>query len=95
MHEANISVHLSVLRNEYLAIAFDYFSHSIVEIATLVAGSPCSDVNAKLAYQILPIELGAHIALVPPEALPPAEAPAPALQVSDIQDPALPPVADL
>lgn len=61
----------------------------------LFVGSPCSDINAKLAYQILPIEPGALFALVPPEALPPAEAPAPALQVSDIQDPALPPVANL
>lgn len=38
MHAANISVHVSVLRNEYLAIAFDYSSDPIIEIATLVAG---------------------------------------------------------
>ncbi|KAG6481962.1 glycerophosphodiester phosphodiesterase GDPDL7-like [Zingiber officinale] len=111
MHAANISVHASVFRNEYLAIAFDYFSDPMVELATFVAGvevdavvtefpataaaylrSPCSDLNAKLDYSILPIEPGSLLALAPPEALPPAEAPAPALQVADIQDPPLPPV---
>lgn len=38
MHAANISVHVSVFRNEYLAIAFDYFSDPMVELATFVAG---------------------------------------------------------
>lgn len=38
MHAANISVYVSVLRNEFLAIAFDYFSDPMVELATYVAG---------------------------------------------------------
>lgn len=38
MHSANISVYVSVLRNEFLAIAFDYFSDPIVELATYAAG---------------------------------------------------------
>ncbi|CAL9196333.1 unnamed protein product [Musa hybrid cultivar] len=114
MHAANISVYVSVLRNEFLAIAFDYFSDPMVELATYVAGvqvdgvvtefpatlaayfrSPCSNMNAKLSYSILPVEPGSLLSLVSPEALPPAEAPAPVLAVADIQDPPLPPVADL
>ncbi|KAL1217547.1 Glycerophosphodiester phosphodiesterase GDPDL7 [Cardamine amara subsp. amara] len=39
MHKANISVYVSVLRNEYIAIAFDYFSDPTVELATFIAGS--------------------------------------------------------
>ncbi|RWV88039.1 hypothetical protein BHE74_00045436 [Ensete ventricosum] len=38
MHAANISVYVSVLRNEFLTIAFDYFSDPMVELATYVAG---------------------------------------------------------
>ncbi|KAJ8461742.1 hypothetical protein OPV22_034668 [Ensete ventricosum] len=114
MHASNVSVYVSVLRNEFLAIAFDYFSDPMVEIATYVAGvqvdgvvtefpatlaayfrSPCSNLNAKLSYSILPVEPGSLLSLVAPEALPPAEAPAPVLAVADIQDTPLPPVADL
>ena len=39
MHKGNISVYVSVLRNEYLSIAFDYFSDPTVEIATFIAGN--------------------------------------------------------
>ncbi|XP_010453117.1 PREDICTED: glycerophosphodiester phosphodiesterase GDPDL6 [Camelina sativa] len=39
MHKANISVYVSVLRNEYISIAFDYFSDPTVELATFIAGS--------------------------------------------------------
>ncbi|VVB16395.1 unnamed protein product [Arabis nemorensis] len=39
MHKGNISVYVSVLRNEYISIAFDYFSDPTIEIATFIAGS--------------------------------------------------------
>ncbi|CAN6976023.1 unnamed protein product [Brassica oleracea var. botrytis] len=39
MHKGNVSVYVSVLRNEYLSIAFDYFSDPTVEIATFIAGN--------------------------------------------------------
>ncbi|CAD5173509.1 unnamed protein product [Musa acuminata subsp. malaccensis] len=114
MHAANISVYVSVLRNEFLTIAFDYFSDPMVELATYVAGvgvdgvvtefpataaaylkSPCSDLNANLPYSILPAEPGTLLSLASPDAAPPAEAPAPVLEVADVVDPPLPPVADL
>jgi len=38
MHAANISVYVSVLRNEYISLAFDYFADPILELATYVAG---------------------------------------------------------
>ncbi|KAK1288776.1 putative glycerophosphoryl diester phosphodiesterase 2 [Acorus calamus] len=38
MHGANVSVYVSVLRNEFTAIAFDFFSDPVVEIATYVGG---------------------------------------------------------
>lgn len=36
--KANISVYVYVLRNEYITLAFDYFSDPMVEIATFVTG---------------------------------------------------------
>ncbi|RWR91117.1 glycerophosphodiester phosphodiesterase GDPDL7 [Cinnamomum micranthum f. kanehirae] len=36
MHAANISVYVSTLINEYVAIAFDYFSDPMVEISTYI-----------------------------------------------------------
>ncbi|KAL0729259.1 hypothetical protein Bca4012_025352 [Brassica carinata] len=39
MHKGNISVYVSVLRNEYLSITFDYFSDPTVELATFIAGN--------------------------------------------------------
>ncbi|KAJ4963439.1 hypothetical protein NE237_023378 [Protea cynaroides] len=112
MHAANISVYVSVLRNEYTQIAFDFFSDPIVEIATYVSNigvdgivteypatasafkrSPCANVDADLPYTILPAEAGSLLALASPEVLPPAEAPAPPLDVADVIDPPLPPVA--
>ncbi|KAJ4907832.1 Glycerophosphodiester phosphodiesterase GDPDL7 [Raphanus sativus] len=39
MHKGNVSVYVSVLRNEYLSIAFDYFSDPTVELATFIAGN--------------------------------------------------------
>lgn len=37
--KANISVYVYVLRNEFITLAFDYYSDPIVEIATLVGGA--------------------------------------------------------
>ncbi|XP_034699612.1 glycerophosphodiester phosphodiesterase GDPDL7-like [Vitis riparia] len=112
LHAANISAYVSVLRNEYVAIAFDFFSDPLVELATYVGRigidgvvtdypktadaylrSPCSDLNAKVAYSILPAEAGALLGLAEPEVLPPAEAPGPPLTVDDVVDPPLPQVS--
>ncbi|XP_073004059.1 glycerophosphodiester phosphodiesterase GDPDL7-like [Typha latifolia] len=114
MQAANISVFVSVLRNEFIAIAFDFFSDPMAELATYITGmgvngvvtefpatasaymkSPCSEMNAKLSYTILPTEPGSLLSLAPPEALPPAQAPAPVLNDSDVVDPPLPPVIDV
>lgn len=46
-----------------------------------------------LPYSILPIQPGSLLSLAPAEALPPAEAPAPVLEVTDITYPPLPAVA--
>ncbi|KAK4757567.1 hypothetical protein SAY87_018868 [Trapa incisa] len=109
MHAANLSVYVSVFKNEYLALAFDYYSDPVLELATYVVGmgvdgvvtdfpatatrymrSRCFDINGDRA--ILPIQPGSLMDLVE-GAGPPAEAPAPALDVSDVVDPPLPPVA--
>ncbi|KAK9099256.1 hypothetical protein Syun_026301 [Stephania yunnanensis] len=39
MHSANVSVYVSVLRNEFTSIAFDFFSDPMVELATYIAGA--------------------------------------------------------
>ncbi|KAI0502592.1 hypothetical protein KFK09_017546 [Dendrobium nobile] len=114
MHKSNISVYVSVLRNEFTTIAYDFFSDPIVEIATFVGGigvdgliteypataraylrTPCSNVNAKLSYTILPAEAGGLAGLAAPEALPPAQSPAPPLRPVDVVDPPLPDVANI
>ncbi|XP_047308141.1 glycerophosphodiester phosphodiesterase GDPDL7-like [Impatiens glandulifera] len=38
MHAANISVYVSVFRNEYISMAFDYFADPMVELATFIGG---------------------------------------------------------
>ncbi|XP_020102403.1 glycerophosphodiester phosphodiesterase GDPDL7-like [Ananas comosus] len=38
LHAANLSVYVSVLRNEFIMIAFDFFSDPLAEIATYVGG---------------------------------------------------------
>ncbi|XP_039132567.1 glycerophosphodiester phosphodiesterase GDPDL6-like [Dioscorea cayenensis subsp. rotundata] len=111
MFAANISVFVSVLRNEFMALAFDYFSDPTVEVATYVLGlgldgvvteypatassymrSPCFYSDADLPYTILAAQPGSLLQLAPPDALPPAQPPAPVLQPADVDDPPLPPV---
>ncbi|XP_057967689.1 glycerophosphodiester phosphodiesterase GDPDL7-like [Malania oleifera] len=112
MHAANISVYVSVLRNEFTTLAMDYFSDPMVELATLIEGlqvdgvvteypatanayltTKCSDLNANTQFPILPVETGSLLSLVSGDALAPANAPLPPLDVSDVIDPPLPPVA--
>lgn len=38
MQQANISVYVSVLRNEFTTIAYDFFSDPFMEIASFVGG---------------------------------------------------------
>jgi len=56
--------------------------------------SPCTNTD-KPDYNILPAQAGSLLSLVPREAQPPAETPLPPLQVSDVVDPPLPPVANI
>ncbi|KMT03575.1 hypothetical protein BVRB_8g192510 [Beta vulgaris subsp. vulgaris] len=56
--------------------------------------SPCSDpTKTNLEYPISPVEAGALLEIVVPQALPPSGAPAPALEAASIVDPPLPPVS--
>ncbi|KAK9131126.1 hypothetical protein Sjap_011613 [Stephania japonica] len=96
MHSANVSVYVSVLRNEFTSIAFDFFSDPMVELATYIAGAGADGVVTEypataVAYLTQP---GGLLDLVPPEILPPAAAPNPSLKPADVVDPPLPPVAD-
>ncbi|GAB2216247.1 hypothetical protein Droror1_Dr00024017 [Drosera rotundifolia] len=118
MHAANISVYVSTLYNEYVALGFDYFADPLVEITTFVKGlhvdgvvteypltasrymrSPCSDPSSKprtdkFQVTFLPVEPGAVYSIAPDDARPPAAAPAPSLEVSDVVDPPLPEVTN-
>ncbi|XP_010943202.1 glycerophosphodiester phosphodiesterase GDPDL7 [Elaeis guineensis] len=57
--------------------------------------SPCSDMEANLPFTILGVEPGSLLKEAQPEVLPPAQAPAPALDAVDIVDPPLPPVVKI
>lgn len=39
MHAANLSVHVSILYNEYTTLAFDFFDDPMLELATFVEGA--------------------------------------------------------
>ncbi|KAE9604523.1 putative glycerophosphodiester phosphodiesterase [Lupinus albus] len=111
MKDANLTVFVHTLRNEYVSLALDYWSDPNVEIATYVHSakvdgivtdfpatasrymrSPCSDPNNDPT--ILPAKPGELLRTVAPELLPPAEAPLPPLEVSNVVDPPLPPVSN-
>lgn len=55
--------------------------------------SPCSDINSK-GYIVPAAQTGYLLSMAPPEAQPPAQAPNPALDVSDVLDPPLPAVSN-
>lgn len=93
LHAANVSVFVSVMRNEYVAIAFDYFSDPIVELATFIAGVGIDGVITD--YPATAAQPGGLMSVADPQALPPAAAPNPALTPADVIDPPLPPVADV
>ncbi|KAJ0090194.1 hypothetical protein Patl1_14733 [Pistacia atlantica] len=38
MHSANISVYVSVFKNEFISLAFDYFTDPVIELATYIGG---------------------------------------------------------
>ncbi|KAJ0089654.1 hypothetical protein Patl1_14750 [Pistacia atlantica] len=113
MHSADISVYVSVFKNEFISLAFDYFADPIIELATYIGGmgvdgiviefpataskylrNPCSDLNADLPYAILPIAPGDMLSIIPEPVQPPTSAPSPSLNIADIVDPPLPPVAN-
>ncbi|GJW61479.1 glycerophosphodiester phosphodiesterase GDPDL7 [Tanacetum coccineum] len=54
--------------------------------------NPCVDANSTAPFVFMPIKPGDYLAQVEPAVLPPASAPIPPLQVTDVIDPPLPPV---
>ncbi|GAB4832715.1 hypothetical protein Ancab_006733 [Ancistrocladus abbreviatus] len=113
MHSMNISVYVTHLQNEFVSLAFDYFSDPYVEIATFLKGlkvdgvvtdypatmstylrSPCAELNeGNNEITFSEVELGVLLAVGRSDSPPPAEAPGPVLQISDVVDPPLPAVA--
>ncbi|KAA8547043.1 hypothetical protein F0562_003473 [Nyssa sinensis] len=96
MHK--VSVYVSAFRNEFVSMAFDYLSDPMAELATFVGayqddGFVTEYPATRSTYMIVTSQPGDLLKLIQPEALPPAEAPAPAPDVSDVVDPPLPPVA--
>ncbi|WVZ79283.1 hypothetical protein U9M48_026883, partial [Paspalum notatum var. saurae] len=65
---------------EFPATAAEYFR------------SPCSDFSKNLSYTIMPAKPGFLLNLTDSSLLPPAQEPAPVLELADIVDPPLPPV---
>lgn len=59
-----------------------------------MTGSPCADPKSTAPYVFNPIKPGDYLAQVEPKLLPPAAAPIPPLQVTDVVDPPLPAVND-
>ncbi|GMN72504.1 hypothetical protein TIFTF001_052866 [Ficus carica] len=83
MHAANLCVYVNELRNEYVTLAFIYFSDPIVEI-TATSYVQVDEVDG--------LTLFSAKSLTQPEIQPPAQAPAAPLQVKDAVDPPFLPV---
>ncbi|MED6113856.1 hypothetical protein PIB30_074739 [Stylosanthes scabra] len=109
LKDANLTVFVHNLKNEFISLAFDFWSDPNIAMATFIQTakvdgivtdfpatasrymrSPCSDPNH--VPSILPAQPGDLMSTVDPQALPPAEAPFPALEVADVVDPPLPAV---
>ncbi|XVF35531.1 hypothetical protein REPUB_Repub18cG0153800 [Reevesia pubescens] len=73
MHAANISVYVFVLRNEFVALPFDFYSDPTVELATYVAGLEVDGVVTEFPataskYMRSPcVDLNGQIAVIPAE----------------------------
>ncbi|XVE97491.1 hypothetical protein REPUB_Repub03eG0024300 [Reevesia pubescens] len=71
MHAANISVYVSVLRNEFVALAFDFYADPTVELATYVAALEVDGVITEFPattsrYMRSPcVDLNGEIAVIP------------------------------
>ncbi|MED6180855.1 hypothetical protein PIB30_013938 [Stylosanthes scabra] len=109
LKDANLTVFVHNLKNEFISLAFDFWSDPNIAMATFIQTakvdgivtdfpatasrymrSPCSDPNH--VPSILPAQPGDLMSTVDPQALPPAEAPFPSLEVADVVDPPLPAV---
>ncbi|GMI89306.1 Glycerophosphodiester phosphodiesterase (GDPD) like 7, SHV3-like 5 [Hibiscus trionum] len=107
MRAAKISVYVYVLRNEFVALPFDYFADPTRELATYVAALEVDGVITEFPATasrymrspcvVLPAEPGALLKQASSGALvlPPANPPNPPLQVADVVDPPLPAVTDI
>ncbi|OMO61762.1 Glycerophosphoryl diester phosphodiesterase [Corchorus capsularis] len=73
MHKANISVYVSVFRNEFVSLAFDFFADPTVELATYVAALEVDGVITEFPgtasrYMRSPcVDLNAPVAIMPAE----------------------------
>nr|XP_043626645.1 glycerophosphodiester phosphodiesterase GDPDL7-like [Erigeron canadensis] len=56
--------------------------------------NPCADPNSTAPFIFQPVKPGDYLTQVDPKVVPPAAAPIPPLQVTDVVDPPLPPVND-
>ncbi|XP_010913956.1 glycerophosphodiester phosphodiesterase GDPDL4 [Elaeis guineensis] len=61
--------------------------------ATVYKRNACSKLGDKAPTYMLPVQVGDLLGLMAPEALPPALAPMPVLEVSDVVEPPLPPAS--
>ncbi|OAY31786.2 hypothetical protein MANES_14G142100v8 [Manihot esculenta] len=110
LKRANLTVYISVMRNEFFSLAFDYMADPTVEIATfaefnmdgLVSEYPAT-VNRYFTNVCSDLDTTPYvIAIQPPYLIQllgnipgPASAPNPPLKPADVVDPALPPVAKI
>ncbi|XP_022728843.1 glycerophosphodiester phosphodiesterase GDPDL7-like [Durio zibethinus] len=73
MHAANISVYIAVLRNEFVALPFDFYADPMVELATYVAALEVDGVITEFPgtasrYMRSPcVDLNGEIAIIPAE----------------------------
>ncbi|GJY21964.1 glycerophosphodiester phosphodiesterase GDPDL7 [Tanacetum coccineum] len=76
----------------FIAAGIDGVITDNPKTASAFMRNPCVDPNSTAPFVFMPIKPGDYLAQVEPAVLPPASAPIPPLQVTDVVDPPLPPV---
>ncbi|RWW27580.1 hypothetical protein GW17_00007985 [Ensete ventricosum] len=105
LQNAGLAVYAYLFQNEFVAQPWDFFSDATVEINSYVQGAGVDGLitdfpataSAKMGKNapsyMSPVQGGGLLQLVSSQSLPPALSPMPVLDVSDVVEPPLPPVA--
>ena len=80
----------SLLANQKLARLSDYWTVKLKNLLCICAGNSCTKLGQNAPAYMQPVQVGGLLQLITTRVQPPAEAPFPVLNVSDVVEPPLP-----